>query len=122
VGSDPRIGPHFLRAGVGWGGAYMGKDIEALIEVGREYATPVPVIEAMREVNNGQAHRLVDKVLDHFEDNVDGRRLAVWGLTFKPETNDIRESPAVAVVDDLLELGADLSVYCPGGLENARSR
>lgn len=119
LASDSRIGPAFLFPGVGYGGSCFPKDTRALIETGRENNYDMKILQAVHEVNVGQPRRFVDKVVGHFGD-LKGKRLAVWGLAFKPRTNDMRDAPAIAIIDELLEKGATVSAYDPEAMEEAK--
>jgi UDPglucose 6-dehydrogenase len=119
LGSDTRIGPAFLFPGVGYGGSCFPKDTRALIETGRENNYDMKILQAVHEVNVAQPRRFVDKVVGHFGD-LKGKRLAVWGLAFKPRTNDMRDAPAIAIIDELLEKGATVSAYDPEAMEEAK--
>jgi UDPglucose 6-dehydrogenase len=114
IGADPRIGPKFLFAGAGFGGSCFPKDLHALLHTGRELGVPLAILSAVDQVNEHQKHALARRVLSHFgTDTLDGRRIAVWGLAFKPQTDDIRESPALAVIADLRAAGAQVAGYDP---------
>lgn len=112
VGLDSRIGPKFLAAGVGWGGSCFGKDLAALIYTAEEYGYTPSLLKASVEVNRTQRHLLVSRLQDVCK-TIKGRRIAVWGLAFKPGTDDLRDAPALTVIDDLLRLGARVQVYDP---------
>lgn len=122
VGSDPRVGPRFLKAGIGFGGTCMTKDIEALIGVGREYSTEAPLLQAMHASNARQWQRIVEKLESCFDGALSGRPIAVWGATYKPGTSDIRDSPAIRIIDALLERGAQPVVYEPAALASLQAR
>jgi UDPglucose 6-dehydrogenase len=121
IGSDPRIGPRFLFAGPGFGGSCFAKDLSALAHAARENGAPVEVVEATVRANNRQKRVLGERIKTHFGSSLAGRRIAVWGLTFKPETDDIRESPALTVVTDLLEAGAAVVGYDPAAMDRVRA-
>jgi UDPglucose 6-dehydrogenase len=121
IGSDERIGPAFLYAGPGFGGSCFPKDLRALLHTAGEHATELPVVDAAERTNQRQKRVLGDKVKQHFGDALVGRRVAVWGLSFKPETDDIRESPALVLVHDLLAAGAEVVVHDPVAMDNARA-
>jgi UDPglucose 6-dehydrogenase len=117
---DNRIGPAFLFPGVGYGGSCFPKDTRALIQTGREHGAPMKILEAVETVNTAQAARFVDKVLRHFGTDLRGKKLALWGLAFKPRTNDMRDAPAIIIANRLLEAGASISAYDPEATEEAR--
>lgn len=119
IGLDSRIGPHFLRAGIGYGGSCFPKDVSALHHVAKMNGYEFKLLSAVIEVNNRQREFFLKKILETLID-VKGRRIAVWGLTFKANTDDIRESASIEVVRRLVGLGADVMVYDPKGMENAK--
>jgi UDPglucose 6-dehydrogenase len=120
LGSDARIGPKFLYAGVGFGGSCFPKDLRAALSTGREAGVPLQILEAVNRVNDHQKLRLGQDILRHFDGNLAGRRIAVWGIAFKPGTDDIREAPALVLVDQLLAAGAEVAVTDPQALAPAR--
>ncbi|MGE5523449.1 MAG: UDP-glucose dehydrogenase family protein [Rhodospirillaceae bacterium] len=120
IGSDARIGYHFLYAGCGYGGSCFPKDVRALSKVAADQGMTLKILGAVSEVNESQKQRLVEKVIDRFGANLAGRRFALWGLAFKPNTDDMREAPAVSVIDGLLERGATVSAYDPVAMEEAK--
>ncbi|MDP2479265.1 MAG: UDP-glucose/GDP-mannose dehydrogenase family protein [Candidatus Palauibacterales bacterium] len=122
IGSDPRIGSSFLFAGAGYGGSCFPKDVRALIRTGDEQGIDLSILRAVHEANDRQKRLLVEKVLGHFGRDLAGRRLAVWGLAFKPETDDMREAPSIEIVEGLLEAGASVAVHDPVAMEVARAR
>ncbi|SKD05026.1 UDP-glucose dehydrogenase [Chitinophaga ginsengisegetis] len=119
IGSDPRIGKHFLYPGIGYGGSCFPKDVKALIQTGREYGYQLRILEAVEAVNEDQKKILSDKVLRHFDGDIKGRTFAVWGLSFKPNTDDMREAPSLVLINSLLEAGAQVRVYDPVAMEEA---
>ena len=120
VGSDPRIGPKFLFPGPGFGGSCFPKDTRALIHTAREHGARVRVVEAVVAANERQKKVLGEKVRAHFGGDLAGKRIAVWGLAFKPETDDIRETPALVVIDELLSAGASVVGCDPIATGNAK--
>ncbi len=120
IGTDPRIGPAFLAAGIGYGGSCFPKDVKALVKTGRDFGYRLQILESVEEVNRRQRTRLVKRVLDHFGGSVAGKRIAIWGLAFKPGTDDMREAPAVTTVSELVGDGAEVVAYDPIALTNAR--
>jgi UDPglucose 6-dehydrogenase len=120
VGHDRRLGHHFLFPGVGYGGSCFPKDVQAVIHTAHEHGMKFPLLNAVEEVNDGQKRRLVDKVVGEFGDDLSGYRFAVWGLAFKPKTDDMREAPSITVINGLLERGAALAVHDPEALGVAR--
>ena len=120
VGSDGRIGSAFLFPGVGYGGSCFPKDVKALIRTMREKGADASVLEAVESVNEGQKRFLVDRVTDRFGEDLSGRRFAVWGLAFKPNTDDMREAPSLVTIHSLLDRGATISAHDPVAMEEAR--
>ncbi|HET9217690.1 MAG TPA: UDP-glucose/GDP-mannose dehydrogenase family protein [Terriglobia bacterium] len=119
LASDSRIGPAFLFPGVGYGGSCFPKDTRALIETGKENNYDMKILEAVHAVNVDQPRRFVDKVVAHFED-LKGKRFAVWGLAFKPRTNDMRDAPAIPIIQSILEKGGTVYAYDPEATEEAK--
>jgi UDPglucose 6-dehydrogenase len=120
IATDGRIGPAFLFAGVGFGGSCFPKDIRALSQTAREYKYPMRILDAVDAVNNDQADRFVDKIKKHFGNDLSGKRMAIWGLAFKPRTNDMREAPAIRVIESLRATGAAITAYDPEAAEEAK--
>jgi UDPglucose 6-dehydrogenase len=119
VGSDHRIGPSFLFPGVGFGGSCFPKDVRALMATARENGYALRSLEAAHAINEDQKHVVVAKVRKHFGPELKGLRFAVWGLSFKPNTDDIRESPPLTIILGLLEAGAGIAVFDPQAMENS---
>jgi UDPglucose 6-dehydrogenase len=113
MGMDPRIGAKFLFPGIGYGGSCFPKDVRAAMSTAKDYGWPLEILEAVHRVNERQKGVLADKILKHFGGNVRGKKVAVWGLAFKPGTDDIREAPALVVIDRLLAAGAKVSAHDP---------
>jgi UDPglucose 6-dehydrogenase len=120
VGYDRRIGHHFLFPGVGYGGSCFPKDVKAVIHTAREQGIEFPVLNAVEAVNAAQKQRLVEKVVAEFGERLAGRHFAVWGLAFKPRTDDMREAPSLSVVQGLLARGATVAVHDPEALAEAK--
>ena len=120
IGSDNRIGKRFLFPGVGYGGSCFPKDVQALGQIAREYDYEFNLVNTVIKVNNNQKLRLGKKIKDFFGNNLSGKTFAVWGLAFKPETDDIREAPALELIDELVNAGATVKVYDPEAMENVR--
>jgi UDPglucose 6-dehydrogenase len=120
IGSDPRIGYHFLYPGLGYGGSCFPKDVQALQRTAAEQGTPLRVLAAVEDANAAQKKRLVDKVVARFGENLAGRKLAVWGLAFKPNTDDMREAPSREVIDGLRARGATIVAYDPVAMHEAK--
>jgi UDPglucose 6-dehydrogenase len=121
VGSDPRIGPKFLFAGAGWGGSCFPKDTRALIQIAHEAGADAGIVEAVEKANERQKKVLGNRVTGHFGGSLAGKKVAVWGLAFKPETDDVRESPALVVIGDLLAAGAAVTACDPAAIDTARA-
>jgi UDPglucose 6-dehydrogenase len=122
MGSDARIGPRFLFAGPGFGGSCFPKDLRAAISTGREVGYKLEVLDAVVAVNERQKRRLGDKIVAHFDGDLTGKRIAVWGLAFKPGTDDIREAPALVLIERLLEAGATVAASDPVAIETTRKQ
>ncbi len=120
IGSDSRIGKRFLFAGIGFGGSCFPKDLRALINTAEEVGTPLTIAKATYEVNQRQIQRFTQKILNHFNGNVQNLKFALWGLSFKPNTDDVREAPSFKVIDTLLEKGAKIIAYDPEAMENTK--
>jgi len=120
MGTDTRIGKRFLFPGIGYGGSCFPKDVKALIKTSNENASPLQVLQTVDEVNKRQKLVLVDKVVKFFGGNIKGKKLAVWGLAFKPNTDDMREAPSIVIIKKLLELGATVTAYDPAANETAQ--
>ena len=118
--SDKRIGTQFLFPGLGYGGSCFPKDIKALLKIANDYNCEHRLIEAADEVNKEQRVIFITKILQRFGADLTGKTFAVWGLTFKPKTNDMRMSPAITIINALLELGARVQAYDPKGFEQAK--
>jgi UDPglucose 6-dehydrogenase len=121
IGSDPRIGPKFLFAGAGYGGSCFGKDLRALAHLGRELDVPLQVVNAVDRANERQKRLLGDRVLKHFGGRLDQKRIGIWGLAFKPETDDIREAPSLTLIEQLIAAGASVVGYDPVAGPNIRA-
>src|SRR6185312_12894544 len=111
IGSDPRIGWHFLYPGAGYGGSCFPKDVSALLRTAQESGVDLKVVGAVQEANERQKGVLAEKIVHRFGDGLAGRRFAIWGLAFKPNTDDMREAPSRVVVDALMRRGAGISAY-----------
>lgn len=120
IGSDTRIGKRFLFAGVGYGGSCFPKDVRALIHSAESVGTPLKLVSAAQEVNENQIERFYDRIIKRFENNIKDMTFAIWGLAFKPNTDDTREAPAFRLIELLLEKGAKIRVYDPEATENTK--
>lgn len=121
IGTDARIGFHFLYPGVGYGGSCFPKDVQALSHVARGVGVECEILDAVHRRNLRQRDALVRKIVGRLGDGIRGARLALWGVSFKPKTDDIREAPAVAIVEALLSAGASIAVHDPRALPNAQA-
>lgn len=120
IGHDQRIGFAFLHPGVGYGGSCFPKDVRALMDLAKTHGVTPRILEAVDDVNTAQKEILFQKLNTHFDGSFTGRKIAVWGLAFKPRTDDIREAPALVLIDQLLEAGAIVQVYDPVAMTNAQ--
>jgi len=120
IGSDSRIGYSFIYPGAGYGGSCFPKDVQALIRTARDYGYDPKIINSVEEVNFRQKKVLVDKVVQRFGEDLKGKTFALWGLAFKPETDDMREAPAITIVNELIKRGAKIQAYDPQATEQAR--
>jgi UDPglucose 6-dehydrogenase len=120
IGSDQRIGYHFLYAGVGYGGSCFPKDIQALQHTAGEYGMQLTIVDSVEKANRTQKQRLLEKVRGRFGEHLDGRHFAVWGLSFKPNTDDMREAPSRVLINGLLARGARVTAYDPVAMEEAK--
>lgn len=118
--TDSRIGNKFLFPGLGYGGSCFPKDVKALIKTGAENGCDMSIIQSADETNKKQRTLFVDKITKKFGDNLAGKTFAVWGLAFKPKTNDMREAPAITIINNLLKLGAKINAYDPKATEEAK--
>ena len=122
IGSDSRIGKKFLYPGCGYGGSCFPKDVKALIKTAEKSGYRMQVLKAVEEVNEKQKEILYRKLMRHFENDLEGKTIAMWGLAFKPETDDMREAPALVLIDKLKEAGAIVKVYDPIAMNECRRR
>jgi UDPglucose 6-dehydrogenase len=120
IGSDPRVGHLFLFPGLGYGGSCFPKDMQALIHTAKSHGYTPRLLDAAEDINLDQREKFVDVVQTYFNGNLEGRTLAVWGLSFKPGTDDVREAPALTVVSRLVEMGASVKAYDPQAMGTAR--
>lgn len=122
MGSDARIGSKFLYAGAGYGGSCFPKDVKALSHIGKLHGEPMMIVDAVERVNQKQKSIVFDKLSAAFEGDLKGKVIAVWGLAFKPETDDMREAPALVVIEKLIEAGATVRAFDPVAMEETRRR
>lgn len=122
IGTDSRIGKQFLYSGVGYGGSCFPKDVQALIKTSEEHHYDFKILKSVEAVNYAQKHALIKKLETYFggSENLKGKRFALWGLAFKPNTDDIREAPSLVVIEELLKRGASVAAFDPEAIENVR--
>ena len=121
IGSDDRIGKRFLFPGIGYGGSCFPKDVQALVKSGNENSFSFEILKAVMEVNESQKTILMPKIRNFFRGNLSGKKIAIWGLAFKPDTDDIREAPALYIIDELLKDGAEVVAYDPVAMGNVKT-
>jgi UDPglucose 6-dehydrogenase len=121
MGTDTRIGKRFLFAGIGYGGSCFPKDVNALIKTSVEHNSEMRLLKLVDQINKEQKMVLVKKVLNHFDEKIQGRTFGIWGLSFKPNTDDMREAPSIVIIESLFDLGAKVKAYDPAANENAKS-
>ena len=122
IGSDPRIGTHFLYAGCGWGGSCLPKDVQALQRMGRDAGLDLALLTAVQRVNEHQRGLLAQRLVQRLGESLVGHRIAVWGLAFKPGTDDLREAPSLAIIDELLRRGAQVRAFDPVAMPGVAAR
>jgi len=122
MGTDSRIGKRFLFPGIGYGGSCFPKDVKALQKAGKDEAYDFKILDSVIEINKNQKTIQVPKIIAHFNGDLKGKKIAIWGLAFKPETDDIREAPSIDVMKALLAAGAELSVFDPEAMENIQKQ
>ncbi len=120
IGSDPRIGNKFIYPGIGYGGSCFPKDVKALIKTAAENGYDMQVLQAVESVNDNQKSVLFNKIMKHFNGNIKGKRFAVWGLSFKPKTDDMREAPSIVIIEKLLAEGASVYAHDPVAMDEAK--
>ncbi len=120
IGADARIGKRFLFPGVGYGGSCFPKDVQAMAKSAKEHGYDFKILDSVMEVNEAQKKKLVKKVLEYYKDGIQGKKFALWGLAFKPETDDIREAPALYIIEELLKEGATVVAYDPEAMPNVK--
>ncbi len=120
MGADPRIGGNYLYSGCGYGGTSLPKDVKSLIKTAEKAGYAMKVVKAVDEVNDSQRRIIYKKLLKCYNGNIKGKHIAIWGLAFKPETNDVRESTSLVTIDQLLSAGCEVSVYDPVAMDEAK--
>ncbi|MGZ4057056.1 MAG: UDP-glucose dehydrogenase family protein, partial [Bacteroidia bacterium] len=121
IGSDDRIGKRFLFPGIGYGGSCFPKDVQALAKSSSEVNYDFKILEAVMDINEKQKTIIIPKVKDYFKGDLKGKKIAIWGLAFKPDTDDIREAPALYIIEKLLKEGVTISAYDPEAMNNIKS-
>ncbi len=119
--SDSRIGSQFLFAGLGYGGSCFPKDVKAMINTAKSNGCSSKLLEAADETNKQQRILFINKILEKYEGNIEGKTFAAWGLAFKPKTNDMREAPSITIINELLKRGAKIQAYDPKAFDLART-
>jgi len=122
IGSDSRIGNSFLFPGVGYGGSCFPKDVKGLIKTAEEYEYDFKLLKAIDNINLNQKLMFVEKIINHFEGNIKGKTFAVWGLSYKPRTDDIREAPAITIIQKLSEAGGKIQAFDPAAMDNFKQQ
>ncbi len=122
IGSDSRIGRTYLFPGLGYGGSCLPKDVKALLKTAHEKGAPLTILQSVEEINQEQRKRFYRKVEQHFKGKLEGARVAIWGLAFKPNTDDVREAPVFHIIDELLEAKAHVSVFDPEAMKNVKGK
>ena len=121
IGTDDRIGKRFLFAGIGYGGSCFPKDVMALHHTAEEHNYPFSILKSVMDVNEKQKVSIIEKIKSHFKGDIKGKKVALWGLAFKPDTDDIREAPSLYIIDALIDLGATVSAYDPEAMKNVKT-
>lgn len=122
IGSDSRIGNKFIYPGIGYGGSCFPKDVQALIKTGSDNKYSLEILKAVENVNNRQKSVLFEKIKKHYQGNLKGKTFAVWGLSFKPQTDDMREAPSIVIIENLLKEGANVKAYDPVAMNEAKHK
>lgn len=122
IGADARIGAKFLYAGTGYGGSCFPKDVKALIKTGKKNGQRMKILEAVEEVNEKQKHILFEKLMKYYNNDIKGKTITLWGLAFKPKTDDMREAPALVLIEDIINAGGNVRAYDPVAMEESQRR
>lgn len=122
IGSDTRIGKRFLFPGIGYGGSCFPKDVQALAKSGKEHGYNFEILDSVMDINEKQKTIIVPKVKSYFQNDLSGKNIALWGLAFKPDTDDIREAPALYIINELLEAGANITAFDPEAMDNVKAK
>ena len=121
IGADERIGKRFLFPGIGYGGSCFPKDVQALAKSGKEYGYHFGILDSVMSINEKQKTIIVPKILAYFKEDMKGKKIGLWGLAFKPDTDDIREAPALYIIDELLKAGAEITAFDPEAMSNVKA-
>ena len=119
IGSDPRIGYNFIYPGCGYGGSCFPKDVKAIVKTAADIGYPARILEAVEEVNNSQKYVIPNKIKQYYGDSLAGKKFAIWGLAFKPNTDDMRDAPSIIVINDILKRGGSVVAFDPVAHEEA---
>ena len=122
IGTDSRIGSKFLYPGPGFGGSCFPKDVKALIRTGKDHGSPLSLLESVEAINERQKKVLFTKFSNHYQDKINGMHVAIWGLSYKPGTDDMREAPSLTLIEQLLEAGCTVKAYDPAAMDEAKRR
>ncbi len=120
IGTDPRIGNKFIYPGIGYGGSCFPKDVKALVRTARENGYEMRILQSVEDVNEDQKYLLFNKIMKRFDGNIKGKKFAMWGLSFKPNTDDMREAPSLVIIDNLVKEGATVTAYDPVAMDEAK--
>ncbi|MCL2072543.1 MAG: UDP-glucose/GDP-mannose dehydrogenase family protein [Marinilabiliaceae bacterium] len=120
IGSDSRIGNKFIYAGIGYGGSCFPKDVKAIIKTAEDLGYPLRLLKSVEQINNDQKRVIVDKIVKYFNNDLKNKTIAIWGLAFKPNTDDIREAPAIVIINELLNKGATVNAYDPVAMNETK--
>ncbi len=120
IGTDPRIGKSFLFSGIGYGGSCFPKDVKALIKTAEKNGYDMKILKSVEDVNQRQKKIIITKILRHFSNDIQGKTFALWGLSFKPKTDDIREAPSIIIINELLKHGAKIHAYDPAAMQDVK--
>lgn len=120
IGSDPRIGNKFIYPGIGYGGSCFPKDVKALVKTAKENGYTMRILESVESVNESQKEVMYNKLMKHFNGNLAGKKFAMWGLSFKPQTDDMREAPSLVIIDQILKAGGEVVAYDPVAVKEAK--
>lgn len=121
ISTDRRIGAQFLYPGLGYGGSCFPKDVKALINISKTSSYNASILKSVDKVNFNQRILFINRILEHFDYNLEGKKIAIWGLSFKPKTNDMREAPSITIINELINRGATIQVFDPKAMDYANN-